>query len=176
MPRPEDISSAQAMRLIPCRLKILRLPSSLLPPASQLFSSLLDQISSIYIFSNTSHIKTIIAHLTLHPLQLPPHFLFLFGGKLPESLVKICSLFLPFSTESAPIRFCLPYSTPTCCQGQWSVLILLGRLATFDTVNHLKLSFIHEVKLMLEFREQRRLRTTPRFKVMAYSVAVLGVL
>ena len=81
VPRPEDISSAQVMRLIPCRLKVLRLPFSLLPPASQLFSSLLDQISSIYVFSNTSHIKTTIVHLTLHPLQLPPHFSISFWRK-----------------------------------------------------------------------------------------------
>lgn len=103
----EDSSSAQVMGLISSyvlmNMWILHLPYPFSLLHSQLFSSLLAQISSTDIFSNTSHIKT-TTHLTLYPLQLRHRFS-VFKETFPERLVHTCSLFLPFSLEQAPIRF-----------------------------------------------------------------------
>lgn len=113
------------MGLIPCLLKALHLPRSLLPPASQCF----------LLYGAKSHQQTyILIFLMLQQLIWPesppatthPPFLFLFRAKVSERLVKTCSLSLPFSLSHAPIRFLSsPLYTYMWHQGQCSVFILL---------------------------------------------------
>lgn len=104
----EDSSSAQVMGLIFSYVLmntwILHLPYPFSLLNSQLFSSLLAQISSTDIFSNTSHIKT-TTHLTLYPLQLPHRFS-VFKHFLKDSSILALS-FSHFLLNMLQSDFCL---------------------------------------------------------------------